>query len=227
MTRDHAPNGDPPDNLLPLSAGDELFFDALVAHLVRPASPFALGENSCAVLERTCPPVEPSRRLQNRIQVLGRQAELDAAFMDGEVERDRKPSLGGYLVYLRTHAGLSVSEAARRLRVPLQLLADLERDGLRPDEIPARRLAETVRRLSGGLEMTERLVLATVRAPRLRLPAGAARLYRGGAGATRQQSEAASRAARGEAGEMEENPDWLREREAAQRLAAELRRVWR
>lgn len=229
MTRhSEPPLGPPPDNeLLPLSPAEELFFDALVDHLVHPASPGRqLSEGACAVLERTCPAVEVSRGLDRRLQALAKQAELDAQFMEFEVERQRKPSLGGYFGYLRARAGLSLSEAASHLRLPFQLLADLERDGLRPAEIPARRLATALRRLSGSREMAERLVLATVRAPRYRPAGGAPRLYRGASGASRAQSETASRAARGETQRLEENPDWREETEAARRLAAELRRVW-
>ena len=229
MTRHSEPHHgpQPDDELLPLSPAEELLFDALVDHLVRPVSPGRqLSEGACAVLEKACPAVEVSRGLERRLQALARQAELDAQFMEFEVERQRKPTLGGYVGYLRSRADLSLSEAASQLRLPFQFLADLERDGLRPAEIPARRLATAIRRLSGSREMAERLVLATVRAPRYRFAGGAPRLYRGARGASRAQSEAASRATRGGTEQLEENPDWVDETEAARRLAAELRKAW-
>lgn len=212
----------------PLLAEEEPLLQALSARWLRPdKGGLLLCEETCDRLDQVCPPVELDRRTERRLTAVALQAETDAAFTAGEQARHRAPSLGSYLLFLRTRAGLSLAEAAQQLRVPFQLLASLERDGLGPAELRARRLATIFRKLSGSLAMTERLVLSTVRAHRLRPARGAPRLYRGAPGASRSASEAASHAAHRRQEPLEPNPDWLEERASALRLAAELRSVWR
>src|SRR5262249_43211101 len=150
-------------------------------------------------------------------------AVLDLEFEATLAARRQRLSLGAYVAFIRTKASLSVAEAAQRFHLGFQQLTDLERNHLRPREIPARALADLVRRLHGSLEMTERLLVTTVRAPRYVPASHRGALYRAAPGVRRADAEAASFAARGEAAARRENPDYLEEVEAAQRLAAQLR----
>src|SRR5207248_9673004 len=151
----------------------------------------------------------------------------DLAFEASVAAGQRRFSLGAYLAFLRQRAGLTVAEAGKKFAVDFQFLTDLERDALRPQRIPGRRLASLLRRLRGSLEQVDRLLPTTLRAPRTLAAAQPGRLYRTARGATRSDAAAASRAARGEpAGEIP-NPEYEEELEAVRRLARELRSSWK
>lgn len=211
-----------------LSMDDQALWGALSGCLARPdRAGLCLSEATVEAVARACPDVPVRPALRRRLDDLGARAALDLEFERTLAARRQSPSLGSYLSFLRLKASLTVDEAARRARLPFQKLADLERNLLRPQEIPARPLADLARRLNGSLEMTERLLVTTIRAPRFVLAGSRASLYRAAPGARRTDSEAASLAARGEAGERRENPEYVEEREAAHRLAAEMRRAWR
>ncbi|MFN3650612.1 MAG: hypothetical protein ACK47B_13640 [Armatimonadota bacterium] len=185
-----------------------------------------LSPETVAALDRLAPPAEPGPALRRRLRELSARAELDLRFEQEHASGRRSPSLGAYLVFLRTQAGLTAGEAARKLRIDLQLLGDLERDTLRPAQVPARKLAALVRRLQGTLEMTERLLQGLVRAPRQLARPAPGRLYRTRPGATPSEAAAASREARGEPVEWIDNPEYAEELEVVEELARKLREAW-
>src|SRR5205823_6226066 len=185
----------------------------------RPERPgLCLSVETARLLEQTCPPLEASPALNRRLMAQMARAERDLAFEAAVAAGQRRFSLGAYLAFLRQQAVLTVAEAAKRFALDFQLLTDLERDALRPQRIPGRRLASLLRRLRGSLEQAERLLPAMIRAPRTLAAPQPGRLYRPARGATRSDAAAASRAARGEPGGEIPNPEYQEELEAVQRL---------
>jgi len=211
-----------------LSPADEALWGVLAARLARPDRPgLCLSPASVAALEQACPPVELSAALRARLQRQRERAARDMEFEAAVAGGERRFSLGGYLAFLRGQAGLTIAEAARRFALDFQFLTDLERDALRPQRIPARRLAALLRRLRGSLEQAERLLPTTIRAPRTLAAVQPGRLYRTARGATRSDAEAASRAARGLPAETRPNPEYEEEVEAVRALERDLRAAWK
>lgn len=192
----------------------------LEGRLVRPK--VGLSPSTSALLEAACPAIVLSPALRRRLDGLGAQAERDLAFETSLGARER-PSLGRYLVFLRQQTGLSVRETAAKLRLDFQFLADLERDGLAPGEIPAGRFAALLKRLQASLEMTERLITTTIRCPRYQVAPAEGRLFRAAPGASRSEAAASSRTARGEPVEWIQNPEYQEQLAAAGRLMEQLR----
>jgi transcriptional regulator with XRE-family HTH domain len=213
-----------------MEAGDDRLWGLLSSRLVRPEhSGLLLGAESVAAIEVGSPAIAPAPSINARLRDIEERAASDLAFESTLAARRQPASLGRYLLFLRSRAGLSAADLANKVRLDFQLLADLERDALSPKQISGARLAGLVRRLKGSLEMTERLLLGTVRAPRL-IAAPTAdsspRLYRGARGASRSDSAAASQAARGVTEELVDNPEYAAEIEAVQAVREELRRTW-
>lgn len=206
-----------------LSPEDQELWARVARHLATPdPSGVPLGADTAETLFALCPEVELDRALTTRLNDLGARAELDLDFA-AETARKRRPAtLGDYLVFLRTRAGLTVTEAARKYGVAFQFLTELERDAVRPQQIPARRLAALVRRLKGSLTQTEALLLGTVRAPRYLATAGHGSLYRKGTGTGRPTPEPVP----GSDVRLVENPEHAEELEAALRLIEDVRTAW-
>ncbi|HTE20708.1 MAG TPA: hypothetical protein VK689_20250 [Armatimonadota bacterium] len=211
-----------------LSVQEKELLSLLAGRLARADRPgLNVSLETVRALERACPPVELGRGMRARLAAIAGAAAADLEFETALSARKQHLSLGAYLVFLRARAGLTVREAAEKYRFDFQLLTELERDSLPPQRIPGRRLAHLLRRLRGSLELTERLIFATVRAPRYITVDPRGSLYRGRPGARRAASRAASLAARGEVGEQRENPDYEEEVLAARRLVEEARVAWR
>src|SRR5438270_673533 len=147
-----------------LSSADAALWERLSPRLARPERPgLCLSEATAALLDQACPPVDVSPALQRRLQAQRARAERDLAFEVAVAAGQRRFSLGAYLAFLRQQAGLTVAEAGKKFAVDFQFLTDLERDALRPQRIPGRRLASLLRRLRGSLEQAERLLPTIVR----------------------------------------------------------------
>jgi hypothetical protein len=207
---------------------DRTLWWALAGRLAQPGRPgLNLGEETVEALEQACPALEIDHGLRLRLDRLLERAAGDLEFETVMRQRRRPVSLGSYLAFLRGKAGLSVTEAARRYRLDFQLLTELEGDRVQPGRIPARPLALLIRRLKGSLELTESLLAATVQAPRYLATGARGSLYRTAPGASQADAEAASLAARGEAGRRVENPEYREEVETVRRLIGEVREAWR
>jgi transcriptional regulator with XRE-family HTH domain len=211
-----------------LTPSDAALWETLARCLARPERPgLCMSAGTAHMLEQVCPPIALSSALIRRLQAQVQRAERDLAFEAAVTAGQRRFSLGAYLAFLRQQAGLTAAEAAKKFAVDFQFLTDLERDALRPQRIPGRRLALLLRRLRGSLEQAERLLPTTIRAPRTLAAAQPGRLYRTARGATRADAEAASGAARGEPAREIPNPEYRDEVEAVHRLARELRASWK
>jgi transcriptional regulator with XRE-family HTH domain len=204
--------------------------DAADEHLLDLLAPFLgaddpvgleLSEATVEALERQIEPVSPAASLRTRFTRVARQAEIDLQFLDAHVGR-RRPSLGSYLTFLRRRAEWTVSETAKRLRLDFQWLTELERDALSPTQIPARSLAQLLKRLQGSLELAEPLLLSTIQAPRFVTASGRDSLYRRGApGSQGRWSEPPDQP------QLQENPEYEEQVEAAAQLREQLRAGWR
>ena len=193
-------------------------WDRLAPRFARTDPPgLCLSVETAHLLEQTCPPVEVSAALSRRLQAQVARAERDLAFEAAVAAGQRRFCASHYLAFLRQQAGLTVGEAAKRFAIDFHRLTDLERDALRPQHIPASRLASLLRRLRGSLEQAERLLPATIRAPRTLAAAQPGHLYRPARGASRSDAAAASRAARGEPA-RDPQPKYHEEIEAVHRL---------
>jgi len=202
-----------------LEPEDKRLWDRLAQRLARvDPGGVPLGRETAAALDQACPAATVSAGLRSRLDRIFERAFADLAFEQAMQAKRRRPSLGGYLAFLRGQAGLSVSEAAKKYGVDFQLLADLERDGLPPGKIPGRKLAGLVRRLKGSLEQTEALLWTTVRAPRYITAGTRDSLYR--------KTSGVRRAPEVTTGEQRENPEYGEEREAVARLLQEVRDAW-
>ena len=173
-----------------------------------------LGEDTIDALEAACPPVALTPSLKTELGRIGARAAAAVEFQERMEATRQRPSLGTYVFFLRGRAGLSLSDAAKKLRLPFQWLADLERNALRPQEIPARRLADLLCRLQGSLEQAEELLATVIQAPRWVTPRDS--LYRGGTGRWVDPPDQAI-----------ENPEFAEEAEAAEALRSELRECWK
>lgn len=203
-------------------------WERVAERVARPERPgLGLSVGTAEALARAYPAeaVGPGlrARLERRFEGAVRDAEFEAAVAAGR----QRLSLGAYLGFLRQQAGLTAAETAKRVGLAPQQLADLEWDRVRPQEIPTGRLATLVRRLHGSLEQTERLLPTLVQARPTLAATPRGSLYRAPRGATRAQSEAASLAARGEAGIVSENPAYREELEAVRELRERLRKAWK
>lgn len=205
-----------------LSPEDQELWARVARHLASPEPDgVPLGAETAETLRALCPEAELDRALVTRLNDLATRAELDLRFAAENARKKRPATLGDYLTYLRTQAGLTLSEAARKYSLDFQFLTELERDAVRPQQIPARRLATLVRRLKGSLPQTEALLLGTVRAPRYLATAGRGSLYRKGTSSTRSAEPLPGSDVR-----LVENPEHTEELEAAHRLISEVRSLW-
>jgi hypothetical protein len=205
---------------LELRPEDEALWRALAPRLLQPGrAGLCAGEETARALEQACPPSGVAPAVRRRLDDVFARASGDLDFLSVMETRRRPGTLGDYLAFLRQQAGLSVAEAARRYRIDFQLLTSLERDRVEPERIPGRALGELIRRLRGSLELTQRLILTTVRAPRFVPATGRDSLYRKGVGA--------SRTGPGDEETTRENPRYREEVEAARRLLDEVRAAWR
>ncbi len=222
MTPEESPVPDALHETPEVAPEDRELWEQLASHLADPEREgMLLSEEATGLLERLAQPVELDRALATRLNDLAARAEADLRYGEQTEARKRPASLGDYLAFLRTQAGLTVSEAARKYAIDFQLLSALERDTVPPQRIPARRLADMIRRLKGSLQLTEGLVLRTVRSPRYLATAGHNTLYRKGAsrpGTTTSSMDPNVR--------LVENPEYTEEVRAAQRLQEELRSAW-
>lgn len=202
---------------------DRDLWERLAAHLADPEQEgLLLSAETTALLESVAPAPEIDRSLATRLSDLAARAEVDLRYGEQVEARKRPATLGDYLAFLRGQAGLTVAEAARKYAIDFQFLSALERDGVPPQRIPARRLANLVRRLKGSLQLTEELVLRTVRAPRYLATAGHNSLYRKGSSRAGKTSlEPTDPNIR-----LVENPEYAEELDAARRLQEELRSAW-
>jgi hypothetical protein len=203
-----------------LTDADEALFGALARRLSRSDRPgLTLSENTVDALEATCPPEPLPPKTRTRLSRVAEEAEADLGF-DAHLETSgRSATLAGYLGFLRGRSGLTVIEAAERFRVDVKWLTALERNLLRPHQIPAKRLSALLRKLHGSLERTETLLASTIRAPRWIPAAGRDSLFRGGAGARGVRSSPADPEV--------ENPEYLAECAAVEWLREGLREAWR
>ncbi|MCC2670437.1 MAG: hypothetical protein K0Q72_2908 [Armatimonadetes bacterium] len=199
---------DPDERLAP---GDARFLSTLLRRTV-------LGDETVDALESACPPVPVSTTLKAELGRVALRATAEIEFEARMQATRQTATLGTYVFFLRGRAGLSVSEAAKKYRLPFQWLADLERNALSPREIPARRLADLLRRMHGSLEQTERLLLTTIQTPQW--VAGRDSLYRGGSAGGRRWVDPP------DPSEAAENPDYADEADAVEELRAELRKHW-
>jgi transcriptional regulator with XRE-family HTH domain len=207
---------------------DDALYRALAPLLACPGSPGrSLTVETSHRLAQACPPIAIGAGLRRRLEDQGARAARDLEFAAALAAERVRPSLGRYLAFLRGQAGLTVAEAARRYGFDFQFLGELERNQVRPQALPAARLAALVRRLKGSLEQLERLLPTTIQAPRTLAVDGRGALYRGARGARPADSQAASLAARGETGEQRENPDYQDERAAVDQLIDAVRQAWR
>jgi hypothetical protein len=225
--RDKEPK-QPQDPEVELTPGDEAFWDVLASRLTQADHPgLCLSDQTVALLQQVCPPVAGD---EERQAALVAELERTAEAIEFEATmqaRRQEPSLGSYVSFLVQREGLSIAGIAKETDWDFQLLKELENDRVSPQRIPARPLALLMQRLQGSLELIERLLWATVHAPRYQGVGGRGSLYRGAPGASRLSSEAASLAARGETGQQSENPEYQKEWEAAGRLVQEVRAAWR
>lgn len=215
-------NGDRDDVLSDerLPQEDEALIGSLRRRLAGTKRPgLALSEATVAALDGVCSPELLTTKTRALLSRIAEQAEADLGF-DAHLETSGRPAtLAAYLGFLRGRSGLTVSEAAARFRLDLKWLTALERNLLRPHQIPARRLAALLGKLHGSLERTEALLATTARAPRWIPAGGRDSLFRGGAGA---------RGVRSSPPDPEvENPEYSAECAAVEALREGLRRAWR
>ncbi|MGV3723981.1 MAG: hypothetical protein ACO1SX_24065, partial [Actinomycetota bacterium] len=135
---------------------DEALFGALARKLRHSDRPgLTLSEKTVDALESTCPPEPLSSRTRARLSRIAEEAEGDLGF-DAHLEASgRTATLAVYLGFLRDRSELTVTEAAERFRVDVKWLTALERNLLRPHQIPAKRLSALLQKLHGSLERTE------------------------------------------------------------------------
>jgi len=201
----------PEDARLP--AEDEALYLELTRRLPR-----ELSDATVSVLEATGTPEPLTARLRARLNRVSDLAEAELGFDAHLATIGRSATLAVYVGYLRKRSGLSALEAAKRFRVKLEWLTALERNLLRPRQIPARRLAALVRGLLGTLERTEELLGTTIQASRWIPVTGRDSLFRGGPGARGLRSSPSDPEV--------ENPLYAEERQAAEALREALRREW-
>lgn len=212
MTTDHYS-----DEAFPLPP-DEPLLRLLEQHLARPDG-IGLSEATADLMEQAAPPEPLSRAVRARLAQLPAQAEADLAYDEALRAQRRPATLGGYVTFLRRRANLTAAEAAKRFRLDFQWLANLERNALRPQEIPARTLASLLRRLHGSLERTESLLITTIQAPRMVSAGGRDSLYRRPSGAAGHRTAPPDPEV--------ENPDYKAELKEIERLQEALRSAWR
>jgi len=201
----------------PLEPNDERLWELLTSCLGNEE----LGAETVSTLEAStaAPPLSPG--LKSRLGRVARQAEADLEFATTLEKHRQRATLGSYLTFLRGKAEWTVSETAKRVRLEFQWLADLERDALAPTEIPARRLAELLKRLKGSLEMVERLLPSTIQAPRQIATSGRDSLYRRGSSTGQGRWSEPP-----DAPPAQENPEYREQLHAVERLREQLRALW-
>jgi hypothetical protein len=211
-----------------LTPEDEAFWDVLASRLTQTDHPaLCLSEETVVMLQQVCAPVDGDEERQAELVAeLHRTAEA-LEFESTMKARRQEPSLGSYVSFLLQREGLSAAEIAKDTGWDFQLLKDLQCDNVQPQRIPVRPFALLMQRLKGSLESIERLLWATVKAPRYQMDGGRGSLYRGAPGASRLSSEAASLSRRGETGRQIENPEYRKQWEAAGLLVQEVRATWR
>lgn len=204
----------------PLPAEDAALLGSLLVRISRSKRPgLGLSEAAATALESVCAPEPLSAKTRARLDRIAERAEADLGF-DAHLEASGRPAtLAAYLGFLRGRSGLTVAEAAERFRVDGKWLTSLERNLLRPHQIPAGRLEALLGKLHGSLERTEALLATTVRAPQWIPSGGRDSLFRGGAGARGVRSSPADPEV--------ENPEYFTECAAVEALRKGLREAWR
>lgn len=205
-----------------MDAADEHLLDLLMPFLgTEELAGLELSDATVEALERQIETVQSSASLRTRLTRVARQAEIDLQFLEAH-SGQRRPSLGSYMTFLRRRAEWTVSETAKRLRLDFQWLTELERDALSPKQIPARSLAQLLKRLQGSLELAEPLLVSTIQAPQFLAASGRNSLYRRGTPASQGLwSEPPDQP------ELQENPEYQEQVEAAAQLREQLRGAWR
>jgi len=204
-----------------LEPEDESLMNLLSSYFGREDNPrLLLSDETVDVLEAQCTALPLPASLKTRLARVARQAEADREFEAALEKRRQRATLGTYLAFLRGKAGWTVSETAKRLRLEFQWLADLERDALSPPQIPARRLADLLKRLKGSLEMTERLLFSTIQTSRFVGSMERDSLYRRGSASSQ------GRWAEPPDPPGKENPEYLDQVEAVTQLREQLRAAW-